>query len=181
MKKLTFVFIALFILVAVQAQERYFTKNGLIDFFSSTPMEDIKADNDKVAAFLNTETGDLQFAVLMKSFEFKKALMQEHFNENYVESDKFPKASFKGKILDYSKSWLSEQGKKNVKVAGVLTIHGVSKDVAADGTLDIASGQVQAISKFIVKPEDYDITIPNAVRNNIATEIEVNVDVTLKP
>ena len=83
-------------------QERFFTKTGSISFFSKTPLEDIEAHNRSVTCVLDSKTGNVQFAVLMKGFEFKKALMQEHFNEDYIESDKYPKAEFKGQIVNNS-------------------------------------------------------------------------------
>ncbi len=116
----------------------------------------------------------------MKSFNFKKALMQEHFNENYVESDKFPKASFKGSIAGANGLDLSKDGKHEVNVTGDLTIHGVTRQVSAPGTLEAKDGKVMASSKFMVSPEDYDIEIPAVVRDKIAKELEVSVDVALE-
>jgi hypothetical protein len=84
----------------VSAQKLFFTKNGHVDFFSSTPLENIKADNDKVTSVINITTGDIEFSILNMAFQFKKALMQEHFNENYMESSKYPKSTFKGKLVN---------------------------------------------------------------------------------
>src|SRR5687768_4455396 len=108
----------------VNAQDKYFTKTGKISFYSKAPMEDIEAKNKTVAAVMDIKTGALQFSVLMKSFEFEKALMQEHFNENYVESDKFPKADFKGSVVNNSSVNYSKDGTYNTMVKGKLTIHG---------------------------------------------------------
>lgn len=167
--------------VVGQAQQKYVTRAGTIDFFSHAPMEDIKAVNSQVAAIINAQDGSLTFALLIKSFEFEKALMQEHFNENYMESDDYPKATFKGEIMDFTKSLLMEEGIKEVSVAGQLTIHGVTKEVEASAKLDVKKDGIKAQSSFIVKPDDYQINIPKLVRNNIAKEIEVNVDLYLKP
>ncbi len=163
------------------AQDKYFTRNGTITFFSSTPVEDIKAQNFGVTSVLDTKSGDMEFSLLMKSFEFKKALMQEHFNENYVESDKFPKASFKGKVQDISSVNFSKDGVYPVKVSGDMTIHGVTNPVTTDGTIEIKDGKVHANSKLMIKPEDYEIEIPSVVRDNIAQEMEVTVHTTLDP
>lgn len=167
--------------LAGQAQEKYFTRNGTITFFSSTPVEDIKAENYNATAVLDAGTGAMEFSLLMKSFNFKKALMQEHFNENYVESDKFPKASFKGSVADISAVNFKKDGMYPVKVNGDMTIHGVTKPVTADGTITVKGGAVKAESKFKVKPEDYDIEIPSVVRDKIAAEMEITVDVNLEP
>src|SRR5688500_15365572 len=107
------------------------TRTGHISFYSSAKLEDIEAHNYQVSSSLNTETGDMAYVVMIKSFQFKKALMQEHFNENYMESDKYPKSTFKGKITDLSKVNFNKDGTYNVKVQGDLFIHGVTKNVTA--------------------------------------------------
>jgi polyisoprenoid-binding protein YceI len=167
--------------LSINAQEKYFTRDGHIDFYSHAPLEDIRANNDQVAAFLELATGELNFAVLMKSFEFKKALMQEHFNENYIESDEYPRAKFSGVIQEYSKIDLKKPGSYKVTVTGQLTIHGVTNGVVAPAELFVEKGRIKATSTFKVKPVEYNIKIPSAVKNNIAEEIEVNVVITLVP
>lgn len=178
----TIVTILLFTLTtALSAQTKYFTRNGTVTFFSSAPMEDITAENYNATAVLDAETGAVEFSILMKSFNFKKALMQEHFNENYVESDKFPKATFKGKVLNMDDIDLSKQGSYPAKVEGEMTIHGVTQKIAPEGTIVVKGEQVILESKFIVKPEDYKIEIPDVVREKIAKEIEVTVKTDLEP
>ena len=169
------VIILLLIASSVVAQNKYFTKSGQISFYSHSPMEDITATNNQVAAFLDIENGELTFAVLIKSFSFKKALMQEHFNENYMESDKFPKASFKGKIIGYSKEKLTDGQLYSADVVGVLTIRGVDKELSVNVDLQLENKQIEGFSKFKVKPVDFEIEIPALVKDNIATEIEVSV------
>jgi polyisoprenoid-binding protein YceI len=121
-------------------------------------------------------TGALQFAVLIKVFEFEKALMQEHFNENYMESNTFPKAEFKGKLTGVSADQLKKAGTYDAVVTGDLTIHGMTKPVTAKGTVTVdAAGAIKASSDFAVKPEDHGIKIPGVVRQNIAQEITVKV------
>ena len=118
----------------------------------------------------------------MKSFEFEKALMQEHFNENYVESHKFPKATFKGSIESYDQDMLTGSGNHTVNVSGDLTIHGVTNKLSTEVKLISNDGDsVKGTTSFILKPENFDIKIPKAVRDNIAKEIEVNVNVNLQP
>lgn len=169
---LAFVFVTGF---AVNAQKHY-TKNGNISFFSKTPMENIKADNNQVMSVINTQTGELQFSLLMKGFHFEKALMEEHFNENYVESEKFPKSTFKGTIADVSKIAFDKDGVHNVNVSGDLTLHGVTKKISTPGTITIKGGKISATAKFPVKPADYNISIPKLVKDNIAESIEVTVN-----
>jgi polyisoprenoid-binding protein YceI len=164
-----------------QAQDLFFTRNGHIDFYSSTPMENIKADNDKVASVINVTSGEVEFSVLSMAFEFKKALMQEHFNENYMESTKFPKSTFKGKITNLEKVKFGTDGTYPAEVAGKLTIHGITKDVNLNGNVIVKDGKFKVQSTFNIKPEDYNISIPNLVRDNIAKEIRVTVDNSYEP
>jgi polyisoprenoid-binding protein YceI len=180
MKTMLISFLALLLSANVLYAQKYMTKNGHIRFFSSTPIEDIEAHNRQVNAALDASTGDFVFKVLIKSFEFEKALMQEHFNENYMESHKFPNATFQGKITNLSDMNFTKDGTYNANIEGKLTIHGVTKDIAEKGTFTVKDGAVQGFSKFNVKVADYDIKIPGAVVNNIAESIEVTVDVKLE-
>lgn len=175
MRKLLFILIAVAMSGSLMAQ-KYVTKSGHIKFYSETPMETIQADNHQVNAAFDAEKGDLVFKVLMKSFEFEKALMQEHFNENYVESDTYPNALFKGQVVGYTSDMVSKNGEISVKVKGDLTIHGVTKNIEADGVLKIDGDKITANSKFNVNPADFNIKIPGAVVKNIAESIEVTVN-----
>lgn len=177
MKRTIVLMLAVMSIYSVNAQ-KYISKNGHISFYSSTPIENIEANNNQAASILDASTGDLVFNVLIKSFEFKNALMQEHFNENYMESNKFPKASFKGKVTNISSVNFSKDGTYDVDVTGDLTIHGVTKPVSSKGTVSVKGGTVSAESKFNVQPSDYSIQIPKLVEGKIAKQIEVRVDLT---
>ena len=160
--------------LAASAQDRYMTRNGHIAFFSATPMENIEANNHKVTSVWDVTTGAMQFAVLIKAFEFEKALMQEHFNENYMESNTFPKATFKGKLSGITADQLKKAGTYEVTVTGDLTIHGVAKPATSKGTFTVdANGAIKATSEFAVKPADHGIKIPGGV--NVADQIQVKV------
>jgi polyisoprenoid-binding protein YceI len=156
--------------------QKYMTRTGKASFFSSTPLENIEAFNNEVAGVIDTKTGDVAFQVPIKSFKFEKALMKEHFNENYMESDKYPKAEFKGKIADAGSVNFSKDGTYNVKTNGKLTIHGVTKDVSLPGTVTVKGNTVTVNSKFSVKTADYNISIPKLVEGKIAKQIEVTVN-----
>ena len=162
------------------AQEKYFTRSGTLSFFSSTPMEDIEAKNSQTSCILNTSTGEIAVSAQMKGFEFEKALMEEHFNENYVESHKYPKATFKGKIVDFSSIKISD-APQNIKVNGILNVHGVDKEVNTTATISKTNDSYDAKSTFVVSAADFDIKIPKAVINNIAKEIEVSINLQLEP
>ena len=164
-----------------QAQDRYFTKSGKIEFFSKAPMEDIEAKNKTATAVLDTKSGAIQFSVQMKGFEFEKALMQEHFNDNYVESGKYPKAEFKGTVTNNSEINYSKPGTYTAKVKGKMTIHGVTKDVETTGTIKVGGGNLEAHSAFNIKLSDYKIKIPSAVKNKLSNNIKITVDTTLEP
>lgn len=171
-----FIFLCSFM---VQAQGKFYTKSGKITFFSSTSMEDIEAINKSVVTLLDTKTGDIQFAALMKGFEFKKALMQEHFNKDYAESNKFPKAEFKGQVTNNSEINYSANGTYTAKVKGKLTVHGETKDIETTGTITVKDGKLTVNSVFNVLVADYKITIPKLYRDNISKSIKVTVDCVL--
>ena len=162
-------------------EQKFYTKNGSISFFSKTNMENISAVNNQVMSVLVPQTGTFEFSLLVKGFHFEKALMEEHFNENYLESSTFPNAQFKGQISNLSEINFSQDGKYNAKASGKLTIHGVERDVNVEGTVKVSKGSVEILSNFVVKPEDYKIAIPSLVRDNIAKEIKVTVSAVLQP
>ena len=168
-------------LVLSASGQKYMTKTGFISFFSHTPMEDIKGDNNQVASVIDISTGEMVFQVLIKSFHFEKTLLEEHFNENYMESDKFPKASFKGKITNLSAVDFKKNGSYEVMVEGDLTIRDVTKKMSVKGMLDVVTGGINTNAKFIIAPEDFNIEIPSVVRENIAKTIEVSVAMKYSP
>lgn len=161
---------------ALQAQ-KVMTKAGYISFFSSTPVEDITAENNQVVSILNTENGELVFQALMKSFQFEKALMQEHFNEKYVHSDKHPKSTFKGKITNLDAVDFKKDGSYTAKVSGELTLHGVTKAIETEGTIVVKDGNISAEAVFPIALDDYEIKVPAVVRENIASEVETTVKI----
>lgn len=180
-KRLFFLIGSLFILLSSFAQDRYFTKTGKVRFVSKAQLEDIESQNKTVTAVLDAKSGALQFSVQMKSFEFEKALMQQHFNENYLESDKYPKAEFKGVVANNAAVKYSLNGTYPVKVKGRLTLHNVTKEVEVPGTIKVENGKLEAISTFTIQLSDYKITIPSAVKNKVANAITIIVDTKLEP
>ena len=163
------------------AQDKFFTKTGKIDFFSSAPLEDIEAKNKTVTAVIDSKSGAMQFSVQMKGFEFEKKLMQQHFNENYVESDKFPKGEFKGSIINNSEVNYTKDGSYSAKVKGKLTIHGITKDVETTGTVKVDGGKLDIASTFNILLSDYEIKIPAIVKDKISNSIKITVDCKLEP
>ncbi len=157
------------------AQGRYLTKTGHIDFFSGSPIEDIEANTNKVAAVLDLGTGQLAFSAPIREFQFKRALMQEHFNENYLESEKYPKATFAGRLTGADAAALSAPGPHPVQVEGDLTMHGVTRHLTVPATLELKAGQLLANATFNVAPADYNIEIPLLVRDRIAKSVRVRV------
>jgi hypothetical protein len=160
-------------------QGKYMTKAGFISFFSASIMEDIEAKNSKVAAVFDLGTGQLAFAVPVREFQFKRTLMQEHFNENYMESDKYPKATFTGQLTNAAQVLkLLPTGTQNVEVEGQLTMHGVTHKVAVSGTLQLRDNQLVIFAYFNIAPADYAIDIPLLVREHIAKSVSVRVSMT---
>lgn len=157
------------------AQTRYFTRNGKISFTSNALMENIEALNHSASSVMDIESGAIQFAVLIKGFEFEKALMQEHFNENYMESSKFPKSTFSGKVKNISEIDFNQDGEYPVLVSGNLSIHGVSREIETKGIIQIIEGKISAHANFDIAVADYDIKIPNLVKDNIAKIVRIAV------
>ncbi len=179
MKKVFVVVGLMMVMTGVNAQ-KYFTRTGQISFFSSTSIEDIEAHNKTVTAIFDSKSGAIQFSVTMKSFHFEKALMQEHFNENYVESDQFPKATFKGVIEGVNEIDFTKDGEYTVTINGKLTIHGVTQEISTQATFTMKDGVVKGESKIKVNPENYEIEIPGVVREKIAKELEVTIVMNFK-
>ena len=156
--------------------QKYYTKEGRISFHSDAPLEKIEAENNKASSVIDTENGNIQWAVLIKAFQFEKALMQEHFNENYMESSKFPKSKFKGKILNIEDVSFTTDGSYPVSVSGQLDIHGVTNEIACDAQIKVSGGNIKATCSFSVLVADYDIKIPAVVKDNIAKTVDIKIE-----
>jgi polyisoprenoid-binding protein YceI len=158
----------------------FFTKSGNINFNSSSAVEKIAAKNNNVACKLNIATGDLDFVVLNKSFVFDIQLMQEHFNENYMESEKFPKSSFKGKVSSANPIAYTTDGNYKVTVAGTMNMHGVSKAVNVPGTITVKGGKITLNSSFAIMLADYGIKVPGEVKDKISKDSKITVNCILE-
>ncbi|WP_031442070.1 YceI family protein [Arenibacter algicola] len=178
MKEIYIIIINLLLLNCVSAQGKFLTKDGYVSFFSHSVVEDIKADNNQVLSIVDSETGEIAIQLLMRSFMFKKALMQEHFNENYVESYKYPKATFSGKIMKFNEL---EELEGETQIVGILTVHGREKEISARVNVEINKDEIILIGDFYVEVADFDIKIPAIVANNIAKTIKVNFELRHKP
>ncbi len=160
--------------------QKYFTRNGKVVFESDAPIERIEAVNNKALCVWDSETGAVEMAILIKSFNFEKALMEEHFNENYMESEKFPKAIFKGHVINMSSIDLTKDGAYTGEIEGDLTMHGVTQSIILNTNISVENGEVKAITSFEIAVADYDIKIPKIVRDNIAKTVQIVVDLDLK-
>jgi polyisoprenoid-binding protein YceI len=154
-------------------------KSAQVSFFSSAPLEDIEAKSTTAVAALNTSTGDVVVKVKNTSFQFAKKLMREHFNENYMESERFPISEFRGKVTD--PSILFKPGKYTVPVTGSLQVHGVSKPYEVNVELIVEEGSIQSQATFLVKVEDHDIRIPALLGKNIAETVKVTIKARFTP
>ena len=173
--------VALFGYVANTSAQKYITKTGQIEIFSETPVFTIEAVNKKVASILNIETGEVVVSTLVRSFDFEEALVEEHFNENYIESHKFPKSTFKGKIKNLDAINFSKDGVYPFQIVGDLTIHGVTKNVTQDGSFTIADGKINAKIDFIVSLQAYEVKVEKAYKDAIKDEIELEMDFDFLP
>lgn len=174
MKYLTFLTV-FFITLYSYSQTKYITKTGQVSFEASVPsFEEVKADHKSVTAIINADNGEFAALVLVKGFRFKNALMEEHFNENYAESEKYPKATFKGKIVDFSVDKIKNT-KTSFSIKGALSFHGETVTIE-NTTVDITlNGNELIISgNFLTSPADFNIEIPKVVRNKVAKNINVS-------
>ncbi|RIW14543.1 YceI family protein [Algoriphagus lacus] len=172
--------IALLFLVQIgysQGQTLYGTSTGEVSFYSDTPLETIEAVNKKTGCIINATSRELAVQMKITDFDFPNKLMQEHFNENYLESEKYPTASFKGKIKEAVD--LTVSGTYSVTAEGSLTIHGVTKPVSVKGTLVSSGSELKLDFKFQVRTEDYKIEVPSLVVTKIAETIDVTGKITL--
>lgn len=165
----------LFALV-LRAQDKYIDRNGTLIFEASEKsMEEVKASNGSTTAIFNAETGEIAALALMRGFRFKNSLMEEHFNENYVESDKYPKATFNGVVVGPGPDGFSLQSKE-VQVRGTLELHGKTKEIQTPLQMGRIGDTITLAGTFKVVPSDFDIDIPKIVRNKIAREVFVHID-----
>ncbi|HEY0299019.1 MAG TPA: YceI family protein [Arachidicoccus sp.] len=178
MKKIILCLLVCTVSYSLKAQ-KFFTRNGEISFNSKTPAETIQAENKQVLAIIDPEAKQVAFNLLIKGFLFQKQLMQDHFNEEVMESDKFPKASFTGKITDAID--LAKIGKYHVHITGQLTMHGITKPISAEANIDVSSSAIKAACAFKVAYEDYNIKMPSVLQNNISKTIAISVNADCLP
>ena len=173
--------LALLTLIALQASaQQFMTRSGQVHFFSETSMENIEAENAQMSCLLDASNGGFAFQVQMRAFHFEKALMEEHFNENYVESEKYPKATFQGTIQDWDDAWKDGEP-HDVVATGSFDFHGVKQDRDIAGTLTWNGKGWDIETRFPVTLEDHAIEVPAVVKDNIAPVIDVDVKATLDP
>jgi len=159
------------------AQIDFTTRNGLIRFNASTPLEDIEAENRQVNALLRPENGSFAVVLLISEFEFPRKLMQEHFNENFMESGRYPKATFSGSV----QGPLPDSGNAcDCLIQGVLSIHGVERPMDTKARIVRLEGGYRLHASFIIRPEDHKIEVPRMLFSKIAEEVEVEVDLNLE-
>jgi polyisoprenoid-binding protein YceI len=160
--------------------QQFMTRSGQVHFFSETSMENIEAENAQMSGLLDASNGGFAFQVQMRAFHFEKALMEEHFNENYVESEKYPKATFQGTIKDWDNAWKDGES-HNVVATGSFDFHGVKKESDIAGTLTWNGKGWDIEARFPVALKDHKIEVPAVVKDNIAPVIDVDVKATLDP
>ena len=180
MKNITIVLIFSFFLFSAYSQDRYATRNGLVSFYSETSLESIKAVNNQVSCVFDIKTGDIVFQIKMVGFHFKRALMEEHFNEKYIDSEEYPKSTFIGRIHDWSPAFLDRSNTLDVSALGIIEIHGIKKEINAEGRIRFKQETIDISSEFVLTIADFNIDIPNLVKDKIAKKVQINVDVQLQ-
>lgn len=173
MKKILICFIC-FASFNLSAQ-KYYTKTGTTELKASVAaFEPVEATNKSTSVVLKADTGDIAALLFVKAFRFRVALMEEHFNENYMDSDKFPKATFKGKVTDFNLADISTE--KEYTIKGTLTVRGIKKEIETTGKFLKKDGKISLNVMFSVKPQDFDIKIPSIVREKIAKTINLTLN-----
>ncbi len=167
--------------LVLQAQDKYFTKTGLVSFYSVAPLEDIEAHHRSVTAILDTKSGSLQFMLLVNGFEFDKELMQEDFNEDYLQTGKFPKSEFKGQVVNNAAINYSKDGEYPARVKGMLTIHGETKEMEAAGKITITQGRILMTAVFNILLSDYNVPISKLVKDKISNKVKITLETSLDP
>jgi hypothetical protein len=179
MKKYTLLFFILSV-GSMVAQDKMTTKTGQMVFEASVPsFEEVKAKNESVSCILNTKTGEIAALALQKGFRFKIALMEEHYNESYVESDKYPKATFKGKIENFDFSKIDKTG-KSYTIRGTLELHGKSKEISINATIKKVDSGIEIKSDFVLNSDDFNIEIPSVVSKKVSKKVNVSLHFILK-
>ncbi len=178
MKRTTLIIFLIFTLYFLVAQSKLIARQGQVSFFSYTSVENIEATNNQASSLINLDQGEIAISLLMRAFVFKKALMREHFNESYIESDIFPKASFEGTILDFDSSLPPSQTKI---IKGRIELHGVSQEKEIKATIENTNGTIILSGTFSLPVADYNIKIPPIVAGNIAKTIEVTYRIQYAP
>lgn len=163
--------------------QRLFTRDANVRFDATAPNspENIEAVNKSGTCVLDKNTGAVEMAVLIKGFLFERALMQDHFNENYLESTKYPKATFKGTIDNPGAVNLGKDGVYKTNATGTLTLHGVAKTVTAPVTFIVKGGKLSASANFAVALADYNIAIPSLVADKVNKTANISISAALEP
>tara|TARA_B110000438_G_scaffold288074_1_gene321084 strand:- start:262 stop:804 length:543 start_codon:yes stop_codon:yes gene_type:complete len=170
----------LFVLYSVSSfSQKYISRNGFVQFNASTPLEIINPINNHVSSVFNSENGEIVFQMNMISFKFEKALMETHFNEKYIESEKYPKSTFIGKIKDWNSNLLDGEN-HNVIAVGTITIHGIEKEIEVKGSIQKNNSKITIKSDFELIILDFEIKIPKLVRDKISKKVKVEVNINLK-
>lgn len=175
MKKIVILSATLFLAMAINAQ-KYFTKNATLAFTSKAPTETIIGTNKTGTLAIDSKTGAVGVSAVIKGFVFDKQLLQQHFNENYMESGKFPKSEFKGTITNNAEVKYAVDGTYNAKIVGKLTIHGITKDVTTNAKITVTKGVVSGATTFIVTLADYGISIPEVVKDKISKTVNIAIN-----
>lgn len=176
MKKIVLSTATALLMMGAATAQKVATKDAKVTFDATSALESIKATNKSGSVALNILNGDVAARVQVKNFIFSQALMQEHFNENYMESNKFPSATLKGKIVNINDLKLDKDGTYKAKVQGTLEMHGITNNVSLPATLTVNGGKINFNASFSVLCADYKIAIPSVVADKVAKEVKINIE-----
>ncbi|MFV5689158.1 YceI family protein [Flavobacterium sp. ZT3R25] len=174
MKKITLLYL-IFIANTAVSQEKMTTDKGIIYFEASVPFfEEVKAINNKTACVLITKTGEITCFAIIKNFQFERSLMEEHFNKNYMQSHRFPKAIFKGRIEKFDLKNIDSNATE-YQITGKITMHGKSKKIIVLGTIKKGAQGIELITNFPLNTDDFKIEIPFIVRSKVSKNVNTQL------
>jgi hypothetical protein len=176
MKKIILLVSIIALALQLAHSQKYITKTGVIDIYSATSLFTIEGKNQSVGSIIDASNGQVAASAMITAFKFKEALLEEHFNENYMESHKFPKAQFKGQITNWSSVNIAKDGTYAITLEGDLTIHGETRPIKTQGTLVISSGKIKATTEFVVSLANFKIKVEENYKDRINDEVKLTIN-----
>jgi len=178
MKKILLLFLICISYGFTKPKKQYITRNGQVTFFSYASAENIQAENNETLSLLDIKNKKIAVSILMRAFEFEKSLMQEHFNDSYIESDIFPRATFEGTIVDFKPSL---RGKQTKYIKGDFTLRGITNPLKIKADIVYKDKLYTITGETTINVKDYKIRIPEILSSKIAKKVKITFNLKYEP